>query len=604
MGGTKGVVSKTLAILIVTVVCGILTFWIVNSGIFPKYYSPRENFESKLFLGRNGAVVSDHEVCSRIGIDVLRNLSGNAVDAAIATALCLGVVNPFSSGLGGGGVFTLYLNGSKTLQVIDFRELSPRNENSFIGIPGEILGFSKAHSKYGKIKWEELFQPAIKLAEEGFPVSYLLREKINSYKDKIQRDPDGLGQLLLPNNEIPQVGDIIKRQNYANTLRKLSSVSGPDSFYKGEIAQQIISDLKGAITTEDLKHFYDNGVVDMDKNEIVKESVNGYQIYTTGPPFGGPLVKMVLNILEGYTNLKFLFEFESTSTMKPRQQADNIHIFAEALKYAFSNNINIINTNGSYKNVDWMNWMMSKPAAAQIRQLIWNSRTFSQSNHYLFSNLGSQSLIYQGTTFLTVADSSHNIASITSSIHDVWGVGILSPELGIVYNDQLDGRARIGASWRKVESCMAPVLIMKDENPFLMLGGSGGSRIISGVSQVLMSILQNDGKIEKFEGMENIWRNNSGIEKEDLDRIKRGSVHKMSLLDIITGPRVHTDFEHPGILQVEPGISDAVLSDLNERGHNIITFETIGGTVQILMITKDGYQAISDPRKYGLAATY
>eukprot|EP01088_Endostelium_zonatum_P015666 TRINITY_DN3954_c0_g1_i1.p1 TRINITY_DN3954_c0_g1~~TRINITY_DN3954_c0_g1_i1.p1 ORF type:complete len:432 (-),score=55.24 TRINITY_DN3954_c0_g1_i1:78-1373(-) len=324
--------------------------------------------------GTNGAVAADDPTCSTIGLSILRDYNGNAMDAAIATALCQGVTNSFASGIGGGGILIAHFNtinspynGTNTTfynpvhqayeEIIDFREVGPIAAYPFmyyntgispsegavaVAVPGEIAGLEVAWKRYGSLPWATLFQPAIKLAREGWNVHKLLAERIASYSKEIKAD-FMLQKTYAPNGVALVEGDHISRPELADTLEAIAN-KGAQEFYTGEIAQKFIDDLstftpKGIMTMQDLSDYYQKGV------RISKPISNfwyGYEIMGAHPPFsGGSCISLALNILERYNGLmQYIGKggklAEETMWSTQNSGVDAYHYLLEALAFTYA----------------------------------------------------------------------------------------------------------------------------------------------------------------------------------------------------------------------------------------------------------------------------
>ena len=260
----------------------------------------------------HGAVTTDNKMCSRIGVGILKD-GGNAVDGAIAAALCLGTVSAFASGIGGGG-FALVGGPLTKVQFFNFREKAPQSaypdmfKNNpieaqigakSVGVPGELLGLWKMHVKYGSMDWDKLFIPSIKIARRGFRVDYLLVKRLVKAGSAIFKDPGLKSVYTKVVNEkevLVELNDLIKRPNFANTLEDIAE-NGIRTFYHGNIADILVKYLKasgGILTKADFGNYT---VVVSDPLHI---KYRGYDVYTTRLPSGGPVLAMMLKIMENF----------------------------------------------------------------------------------------------------------------------------------------------------------------------------------------------------------------------------------------------------------------------------------------------------------------
>lgn len=240
---------------------------------------------------------------------------GNAVDAAIASCLCIGTTNSFSAGIGGGGFMAIRLpNG--TVETIDFRETAPAGSSSTmfkkdpllaqlgglsVAVPGEIRGLELAHKRHGKLPWKRLFAPSVKMAREGWAVGPELANRIQRVRTMMETEPDWKQVFASAEGVALREGQWIKREALADTLEKVGQ-EGADAFYTGSIAQGIVDHVKkhgGILTMDDMKGY----------KPLIKKPVVGYyqgrKVYTSPAPTSGPTLISILNILERYNMGKF-----------------------------------------------------------------------------------------------------------------------------------------------------------------------------------------------------------------------------------------------------------------------------------------------------------
>ncbi|KAJ6682551.1 GAMMA GLUTAMYL TRANSPEPTIDASE [Salix koriyanagi] len=265
-------------------------------------------FRHQEVVARHGVVATDDGRCSRIGIHALRE-GGHAVDAAVAASLCLGVVSPASSGIGGGAFMLIRLAGGE-VQAYDMRETAPMqaSENMYdgnatlqasgslsIAVPGELAGLYKAWKQHGRLPWERLVRPAEKLARRGFKISRYLRMQMEKTQSGILAD-EGLRNVFTSNGELLQPGDICYNKKLADTLRTVSK--GVEAFYNGPIGFNLVRDihkLGGMLTIEDLRRYK------VRVREPIITNILGYKIIGMPPPSsGGASMILILNILAQY----------------------------------------------------------------------------------------------------------------------------------------------------------------------------------------------------------------------------------------------------------------------------------------------------------------
>ncbi|XP_026044411.1 glutathione hydrolase 5 proenzyme-like isoform X1 [Astatotilapia calliptera] len=385
------------------------------------------------------AVAADSWNCSEIGRNILQK-GGSAVDAAIAALLCTSIINPQCAGIGGGVIFTV-MDSSGKVKIINSRETVPRNVNSdllklcrkttewtmewlegsrWIGVPGEIRGYEAAHRLYGKLPWADLFQPTIKLAREGFPIPYYQGQHIPRIGNTSLRE-----LYLDKNGNLLKTGDTVKFEKLADTLETIAN-EGPDVFYNGTIAKNLISDIQkagGTLTLEDLASYQAN------VTDAWNISLGDYWMYFPPPPSGGAILSLILNIMKGY-------KMES----EPKTTDEKIlfyHRYIEALKFANELKTNISDPN--FSSDEMAKKLTQDSFADSKRSLISSDKTHDPQYYGKNSYLDSI-----GTTHVSVLAEDGSAVSVTSSINDEFGSNVLSSSTGIILNNHLNdfcGRA-------------------------------------------------------------------------------------------------------------------------------------------------------------------
>ncbi|KAM1727318.1 hypothetical protein PS2_017577 [Malus domestica] len=451
--------------------------------------------ESDIVESENGVVAADDARCSEIGASMLRQ-GGHAVDAAVATALCLGVVNSMASGIGGGGFMLVRSSATSQTQAFDMRETAPlaASQNMYasnpkakaegalsMGVPGEIAGLHEAWLQYGRIAWRTLFQPAIKLARDGYIVAPYLGGYLSTHGDKILSDP-GLRQVFAPNGKMLKAGDTCYNVELGRSLEAVAEL-GPQAFYNGTLGEKLVEDVReagGILTMEDLRNYKVNVV------DAMAANVLGYAVFGMPPPSSGTLgLSMVLNI------------FNSYGTTDAANGDLGLHRLIEALKHMFAIRMNL----GDPAFVDTREYtsaMLSPSFAKKIRQKIFDNTTFPPE-YYL--HRWSQ-LRDHGTSHFCIVDADRNAVSVTSTVNYPFGGGVLSPCTGIILNNEMDdfstptevspdhlppAPANFIEPNKRPLSSMTPLIITKDNQLAGVLGGSGGMNIIPAVTQVFLN---------------------------------------------------------------------------------------------------------------------
>lgn len=443
----------------------------------------------------DAVVAADDARCSEIGASVLR-AGGHAVDAAVAAALCLGVVNPMASGVGGGGFMIVRSAATSQTQAIDFRETAPlaASENMYendldakytgalsMGVPGELAGLYKAWSRYGRLPWKTLFDPAIRLAKDGFLIAPYLAGKISSNAAKIKKDP-GLRQVFAPNGKLLESGDICYNLKLGLTLEVVAN-EGPKAFYDGVVGEKLVKDVQdagGILTTEDLK------IYNVEVMDAIAVDTMGYTVLGMPAPSSGTLgLALVSNILESYGNSKSV------------KGSLGLHRFIEALKHMFAFRMDL--GDPDFVNISkTVADMLSPEFAKSIRERIYDNTTFPPA---YYMPRWSQ-LLDDGTSHFCIVDADRNAVSMTTTVNYAFGGGVLSPSTGIVLNNEMGdfsvptevssdslppSPSNFIRPGKRPLSSMTPIIILKDEQLAGVIGGSGGMNIISAVAQVFFN---------------------------------------------------------------------------------------------------------------------
>lgn len=489
------------SVTIITTV-GLLTFgahftcWVLRGG---KNYSERiEVNNAEIVESEQGVVAADDARCSEIGASMLRQ-GGHAVDAAVSTALCVGVVNPVGSGIGGGAFMIVRSSSTSKTQAYDMRETAPgaASQNMYannlnnkysgalsMGVPGEIAGLHEAWLQHGRLNWRTLFQPAIKLARDGFVVAPYLASSIAKSAKKIMNDP-GLQQVFAPNGRLLQAGDKCSNLELAQSLEAVAE-QGPQAFYNGTVGEKFVKDVRdagGILTMEDLKNYK------VDIMDALAANVTGYTIYGMPPPSSGTLgMSLVLNILNSY------------GSSKAAEGNLGLHRLIEAMKHMFAVRMNLgdpafINT------AKYMSEMLSQSYADKIQKMIVDNTTFPPEYYMNMESRWSQ-LRDHGTSHFCIVDAERNAVSMTTTINYGFGAGVLSPSTGILLNNEMGDFAApteitpdmlppapanfIEPNKRPLSS-MTPIIVTKDNQLAGVMGGSGGLFIIPAVIQVFLN---------------------------------------------------------------------------------------------------------------------
>ncbi|KAM4127922.1 hypothetical protein ACJW30_02G126500 [Castanea mollissima] len=447
----------------------------------------------EVIVAHHGAVATDDRRCSRIGMEVLRE-GGHAVDASVASALCLGVVSPASSGIGGGAFMLLRLSSGKA-QAFDMRETAPlkASENMYAGnpalkgkgalsiaVPGELAGLYKAWKQHGRLPWKRLVRPAERLAHLGFKISpYLHVQMVNTESGILANK--GLRDIFTSNGSLLQAGDICYNEKLAHTLRKISNF-GPVALYNGSIGFNLVRDIQrvgGILSMKDLQSYK------VKLKAPISANILGLKLLAMPPPSGGPPMILMLNILSQYAiplGVSGPLEF---------------HREIEALKHVFAVRMNL----GDPDFVDVSKVladMLSPKFAEELKKQIKDNMTFDPS-HY--GGRWNQIRDY-GTSHLSIIDRERNAVSMTATVNSYFGSQFLSPSTGIVLNNEMNdfsnpmsvsanlpppAPANFIRPGKRPLSSMSPTIVLKDEQVQAVVGASGGGMIIAATAEVLLN---------------------------------------------------------------------------------------------------------------------
>lgn len=460
---------------------------------------------------KNGMVVSDSHIASEVGVEIMKK-GGNAIDASIATAFALAVTHPQAGNIGGGG-FMIFMNSESDVTTIDFREKAPLastpdmfldEEGTLIrglnhdgllavGVPGTVAGFYLAHEKYGSLPWNDLIQPAVTLAKEGFPLNWSLYDHAQYYMTQKESLPFMASFFLGEDGEPLEFGENWKQPALAKTLEHIRD-HGRDGFYKGEVAKQFASYMRengGIITEQDLIEY------DAIEREPIKGSYKGYDIFSMPPPSsGGVALVEMMNIME----LADLENIEFNST-------EYVHLVAEAMRRAYADRAEHLGDPDF--NLDMPLDQLTSKEFAQNR---FKNIDFEKASESDSSKFGQ---IYDGesTTHFSVLDKNGNAVSVTYTLEYSYGARTGDPELGFIFNNEMGDfnpvlgettrGGQVGTQPNKVEpgkrmlSSMTPAIVSKDGKPVLVIGSPGGRTIINTVFQTVLNVLEYDMRIDR-----------------------------------------------------------------------------------------------------------
>jgi gamma-glutamyltranspeptidase/glutathione hydrolase len=542
------------------------------TGKLEKIYSRGSIFHPA--VSENGMVSTQERLATEAGVGVLRE-GGNAVDAAVTVALTLAVTLPNAGNLGGGGFMVMRLD--EEVIVIDYRERAPlaadeglflgedgkvdemKPSRSFlsIGVPGTPAGLALALEKYGTISLKRAMEPAIRHAENGFPIYPRLAASIVTAKELMQRSPASMKVFFKEGGAPRMVGETLVQKDLARSLRELT-VEGLDHFYSGEIGRTIVEYVQengGIFTNDDLERY------EPTMREPVCGTYRGHEVYTMPPPSsGGVHLMQMLNILEGYP----------VGDMG-HNTAEYIHLMSEVMKLAYHDRFMYL---GDTDFVDVpVEGLTSKEYAEELRVQVNLERSSPSSENVLADPFGFES---EETTHFSVMDGEGNMVANTYTLALGFGSKFMAPGTGILLNNEMgDFTAQVGyvdgsgmsggvhntiAPLKRPLSSMTPTIVTKGGEPFMVTGSVGGGRIITGTLQVMMNVID----------------------------------HGMNVAEAVSIPRFHHQWM-PDELRLEKGFSEDTVRLLKARGHSVVERGAMGSS-QSITFEEGVYFGASDPR--------
>jgi gamma-glutamyltranspeptidase/glutathione hydrolase len=528
-------------------------------------------------IAQHGMACTSQPLATQVALDILK-AGGNAVDAAIAANAVLGLVEPTGNGIGGDLFAIVWDAKTKKLYGLNASGRSPRSltidyfrENGYesipshgplpVSVPGCVDGWFELNGKFGSMKMDDILQPAIDYAREGFPVTELIAYYWGGGARSLSRFPN-IAEVYMPNGKAPEKGEIFKNPSLANTLEKIAG-GGRDAFYKGEIAKIIDAFFKeqgGFLSYEDLATHNSEWV------EPVSTNYRGYDVWELPPNGQGIAALQILNILEGYDITSMGFG-----------SSEYIHHFVEAKKLAFEDRAKYY-ADPAFNEIP-VEHLISKDYSAKRRELINPSRA-SRS-------LDPGKIEHGNTIYMTVADNAGNMISLIQSNYRGLGSGMSPPGLGFILQDRgelftfEEGHFNIYEPGKRPFHTIIPAFITKEGKPWMSFGVMGGAMQPQGHAQIVVNMIDFGMNLQ---------------EAGDAPRIRHDGSSQP------TGERM----TNGGIVNLESGIPYKSLRELLRKGHKIQTSTGgYGGYQAILWDEEKGvYFGASESRKDGQAAGY
>ncbi|WP_338578308.1 gamma-glutamyltransferase [Brevundimonas olei] len=520
-------------------------------------------------VGRGGMVVSQSDPATRVGVEILRQ-GGNAVDSAVAVAFAEAVTLPRAGNIGGSGYMIVHMAATADRPAQDIAvnyygaapaattpELLLGPDGRFdrskpsgfinVSVPGTVMGLWEAHSRFGSMPWADLVAPAIRLAEEGYVLSDGEADATAGRARVLATDPGAREAYLKPDGSVYRAGETFRQPLLAESLRKVAR-GGADEFYKGELARQIVAGIQaqgGVITLEDMAAYR------ADVSEPIWGSYRGNRISFMPPTASGVSVAEALNLLEHF-DLKAM----------GWGSVDSLHLISEAMKITSSDRRLI---GGAPQWTTPAHGLASKEFAAERVKLIALDRTLKaadipEGNPYPYES--------QDTTHYSVADAFGNAVSNTYTLSNSYGAHVAPVGTGILLNNHLDnfswgtrGEPNSPAPGKRLGSTITPMIVFKDDKPWLITGTPGGGYIIATMVQLISNVVD----------------------------------HNLNVAEAAMRPRLNQGGgDSP--LELEGGFSPDVERLLRERGHTVRPSMTMGST-QSIMVDGDRFLGAADTRR-------
>lgn len=528
-----------------------------------------------------GMVVTSNAEASQIGLEILKR-GGNAIDAAIAVSFALSVVRPQSTGLGGGGFLLFHDKGNQKNIAIDFRERAPRKADRdmylrngmadatlsqegglAVAVPHLVAGLGFLYDNFagGKLKWSELVEPSVALAEKGFPVYPGLEEAIGKERDLLEKFPTSR-EIFLPENQIPRTGDLLVQKDLSKTLTTIAQ-TGWQSFYKGSIASGMVQSVQNAGGILD---WHDLQALSVRELEPVAGTYRGYRIVSMPPPSSGGIVLIeTLQVLDH-------FRFPRSSPHHP----DNMHLVTEALRRTFQDRAFYLGDDRFVKVP--LKGLLSREYAEILARSVDRKKATPSGS---LSPVPMQLRESDSTTHFSIVDPFGNAVASTQTINTLFGSGVTARGTGVVLNNEMDdfsirpgvpntfgligSEANAIAPGKTPLSSMSPTFVFDDDGKLQMvLGSPGGPKIITSVLHTL------------------------------LNRIDFGD----SPLEAVARKRYHHQWI-PDTLMMEKGLLDPKSrSTLQGLGHTLEEIDNYSG-VGLIVREKNQWIGVTDPRSTG-----
>lgn len=532
---------------------------------------------------KNGMVSSAHFLASQAGLEIMAR-GGNAVDAAAAVALALHVVEPYNIGIGGGGFMTVRFAKTGEVVFLDFREMAPASARKDMyaseqaekemwssvggkaaGVPGWLKGWFYALENYGTMSFEQVVQPALRLAENGYEWTAAQGETLlegNNYADLVNMNGDGKHVPYFDDGLPIKAGTIIKHPGLAKAFRLLAK-EGPKAFYDGPIGEALVKAVNatgGSMTMQDLAKY------EVIVRKPVEGTYRGYKIYSSPPPSsGGTHVIQLLNFMENFEPAKYAVN-----------DPEMLHLWGQAERMVFADRDKYM-ADTSFTKVPLAGLASKEYAKEMIKRLDPNKlpERAEAGDPWKYEGGGKKSHSggvgreHFSTTHFSTVDLDGNIVAATNTINFWFGSKVIVPEYQILVNNQMDdfsmdpNSVNAPEPGKRMLSSMSPTIVLDPQGrPFMTLGAAGGRTILTTVAQTLVNV------------------------------IDRG----MTMSEAIEAPRIWTDMS--GVTKLEATVGKDAIDALAKKGYDLNVSETYHGVCQgiIIDVEKAQMNAAADQR--------
>ncbi len=545
-------------------------------------------FAAEPVRAKHGMVVAQEPIAAEAGLAILKS-GGNAVDAAVAVGFALAVTHPVAGNLGGGGFMLIRLQNGRTT-FLDFRESAPAaaTRDMYIGpdgnatrdsifgwksagVPGTVAGLALAHKEFGSKPWDQLVAPATTLAAQGFVISEPVAASLRDEKNPLHQDPESQRVFLRGANPY-KAGEILKQPELAAVLTRIGT-KGAAGFYEGETARKLATEMKahgGLITEQDLKQYR------VIERVPLEGSYHGFGVITSPPPSAGGIgLLQMMGMLDGT-------DYQSDGP----DSAKAVHMESEAMRRVYADRSEYLGDPSFYNvpvkdllNPAYLTWRRGTidPAKATPSDAVAPGlkRTVEAKIDWHESDQ---------TTHYNVVDAHGNAVAVTYTLNNSYGNGITVPGLGFLLNDEMDDFAAkpgspnmfgmVGADANAIEagkrplSAMTPTIITRNNKLYMVVGAPGGSRITTGVAEVIFDVLD----------------------------------FKMNVQDAVDLPRFHEQWK-PDFLYLQNGFSQKVQAELTAMGYSVKPTDSVA-RVEAILVNNGTLEGGTESRLHGKVAGY